>query len=154
MKQTVTIQKKATVEADGKHYNGNAKAVICLTNGQKFTSCVDAAKAFGVHQASMSAYCTGKVQHPKGYEFCYIEDLPLHYDKIAAALTMYGAEEMARAEEIKRQADLDEATRLYLRNMARKDKAINTVLRCEDKINKYANRIKELGGEVPKCAAI
>ena len=154
--EKVIIQEKATLAVKGEHLNGNSKPVICLTNGATYASCMDAAKAFGVNQATMSLYCNPNkaTKHPKGYEFCYIEDLPLFYDKLAVALARYGAEEMMRTEEENVAAELAKLTHNYMRDVARRDHALQRVATYETKIAKWEGRIKALGGEVPKCAEV
>lgn len=82
----ITIQEKATVNANGVHTQKTAKPVICLTTGELFASCTDAAIANNVDISSMSFCCTGRQKTSNGKKFCYIADLPSHLDELATSL--------------------------------------------------------------------
>ena len=111
MKQTIIIQKKATIQATGEHINKNNKPVLCLTTGEFWSSSIDASKSVGVHPATMSAYCTGKYAHPEGLKFCYVTDLPQHLNELSNSLTKYWENEKERYFEDRRR-EIEEQERI------------------------------------------
>lgn len=166
MKQTIIIQKKATIQATGEHINKNNKPVICLTTGEFWSSSIDASKSVGVHPATMSAYCTGKYAHPEGLKFCYVTDLPQHLNELSSSLTKYWENEKERyfedrrreieeQERIRREKELDIAQKRVERHQKRVDSLLAELKDAQNTLiaskNTYASLLKD---EVPKCAAI
>lgn len=82
----VTIQKPAKMIAQGKRCNGNTNAVLCISTGQVFTSCSDAAEQNDVHIANMSNVCRGVQKTAKGKKFCYVKDINEHLDEVAESI--------------------------------------------------------------------
>lgn len=143
MKKTIIIQERATISAVGEHNNGNCKPVICLPTFEIFTSCLDAAQAKGVNQATMSAYCNGKVQHPDGLIFCYVSDLSSHIDDLAIMFAPYGSQAAKRLIEERRQAAEEK------RRIKREAELAKTKLRmdkqqsCADELLKQLKTVQE-----------
>lgn len=86
IKMEITIQKPAKMIAKGKRCNGNTNAVLCISTGQVFTSCTDAAEQTGTHQSNMSAVCRGVTKTAKGKKFCYVKDINEHLEEVAESI--------------------------------------------------------------------
>lgn len=82
----VTIQKPAKMIAKGKRCNGNTNAVLCISTGQVFTSCADAAEQAGTGQANMSRACRTIGAKANGKSFCYVKDINEHLDEVAESI--------------------------------------------------------------------
>lgn len=99
----IIITNESTITAEGVHSNGNCKLVMCKTTGQIWTSATDAGKANAVTEGTISLCCTGKQKGTNGKTFCYVEDMPEHYEDIARIIRMmypdWLAAEERRAEE-------------------------------------------------------
>jgi hypothetical protein len=78
----VTLQPEVTVQMIGRRTRSHCKPVMCITTGQLFASCSDAAEYFGVIPSTISDLCHGRLKSLKGMEFMYI---PNSADKIVAA---------------------------------------------------------------------
>lgn len=85
-KREITIQKPAKMVAKGKRCNGNTNAVLCISTGQVFTSCTDAAEQVGTAQANMSRACRITGATTKGKKFCYVKDINEHLDEVAESI--------------------------------------------------------------------
>lgn len=163
MKREIIIQKEATVNANGNTYSRHTKPVICLTTGETYTSCQDAAEANGVHFSSMSLHCSGKSKTCNGKRYCYVVDLPNHLEELSMTLQKCSGY-LAEMEEKERRAKEEEKFRLealkaeekrqkeLAKEEERKQKAIakaeKNIARREEKLNsvkeKYFSIVSEL----------
>jgi hypothetical protein len=82
----VVIQRKAIIRGKGKSCNGNTNAVICITTGDVFTSCTDAAINANATVGHMSNVCRGNSQTVKGKRYCYVRDINEHLDEVATSI--------------------------------------------------------------------
>ena len=78
----ILIAPKAIIKGKGKRANGNTNAVICMTTGEVFTSCSDAADHIGTSNGHMSMVCRGKGKSAKGRKFCYVKDIDEHLGEV------------------------------------------------------------------------
>lgn len=85
--QEITVSKPSFVKGKGKRTNGNTNAVLCITDGNIYTSCSDAAEQNSVTQSNMSRVCCGKGRFAKGKQYCYIKDIDQHLDEISDAIS-------------------------------------------------------------------
>ena len=79
---TITIQKESNLKANGIRTNGNCKPVFCITTGEIYASSVDAAKAIGVRQSTLS-WAINHNRKCQGRKFCFIANVMEHFDEIA-----------------------------------------------------------------------
>lgn len=82
----ITIQRKAIIRGKGKSCNGNTNAVLCISTGDVFTSCTDAAMNADVTQGHMSNVCRGNGYSVKGKRYCYVKDINEHLDEVAESI--------------------------------------------------------------------
>lgn len=82
----VIIQRKAIIRGKGKSCNGNTNAVLCISTGDVFTSCTDAANHADVTQGHMSNVCRGNGHSVKGKSYCYVKDINEHLDEVATSI--------------------------------------------------------------------
>lgn len=82
----IIVSRPAIVKGKGKRTNGNTNAVLCLTTGDIYTSCTDAAEQNGVLVGHMSLACRHK-RTAKGKKYCYVKDISLHLDEISDAIS-------------------------------------------------------------------
>lgn len=82
----IVIQRKAIIRGKGKSYSGNTNAVLCITTGDVFTSCHDAANHADVTSGFMSNVCRGNSQSAKGKRYCYVKDINEHLDEVAESI--------------------------------------------------------------------
>ena len=82
----VVIQRKAIIRGKGKSCNGNTNAVLCISTGDVFTSCTDAANHADVTQGHMSSVCRGNGYSVKGKRYCYVKDINEHLDEVATSI--------------------------------------------------------------------
>lgn len=78
----ILIQPKSIIKGKGKRSNGNTNAVICMTTGEVFTSCTDAAEKIGTTVGHMSCVCRGHGHTAKGRKFCYVKDIDEHLGEV------------------------------------------------------------------------
>jgi hypothetical protein len=64
---------------------GNAKAIYCITDGTFFASGLDAALAHNTDNSEISKVCRGKKKYAKGKQYCFVHDMSMHIEDIAAA---------------------------------------------------------------------
>lgn len=83
---TITIQKKATVNANGSPRNGNAKPVFNLTTGEIYSSVTDAAEALHSQVGNVSSCCNGNKKHIKGNKLCFVKELPSHLNELSTTI--------------------------------------------------------------------
>lgn len=83
---TINIQNEANINAMGEHTGKNAKPVICLDNGQVFTSMIDAATYANVATSSMVFHLQGKSKACKGKHFCYLSRVNENLDTLVTRL--------------------------------------------------------------------
>ena len=82
----IAVQKPAIVKGKGKRTNGNTKPVFCISDGNFFTSCTDAAEEYDASQSNVSCVCNGDRHTANGKRFCYVKDLPMHLEEISKAI--------------------------------------------------------------------
>ena len=63
----------------------NAKPVYCITDGNVYASCTDAAEAENIGIDSISMACRGKAKTAKGKQWCFVKDMPTHVLDISNA---------------------------------------------------------------------
>ena len=98
----ITVSRKAIIKGKGKCNNGNTNAVMCISTGEIFTSCTDAANANNVTVGHMSTVCRGKGRSAKGKQYCYIKDIDMHLDEISDAISKKNAYQELLAKENRR----------------------------------------------------
>ena len=82
----IVIQRNAIIRGKGKCYNENTNAVLCISTGEVYTSCTDAAISNDVGVGTMSNACRGKSRTTKGKKYCYVKDINEHLDEVAEAI--------------------------------------------------------------------
>lgn len=82
MKRRIIINKEATMEAIGELNSGNCKRTFCITDFTAYTSVTDAGNENNINPASISSACNGRWNTAGGKEWCFVADLPQHYDKL------------------------------------------------------------------------
>lgn len=87
----ITVSKPAIIKGKGKRSNGNTNAVMCISTGEIFTSCTDAAEHGNVSIGQMSHTCRNKGSHAKGKQYCYIKDIDMHLNEISDAISKKNA---------------------------------------------------------------
>lgn len=83
-KKQVVIHNESTIEADGEHGNGNAKAVWCVSTNEVFASVTDTAKAHEVSASEISKCCNGKIKDVKGKYYVFISKTSENVGNIVA----------------------------------------------------------------------
>lgn len=86
VERDVVIQHKAVIKGKGRRSNGNTENVLCISTGEIFTSCTDAAERADVSQAAMSRACRTHGAKTNGMKFCYIKDINEHLDEVAESM--------------------------------------------------------------------
>lgn len=137
------ITNEATMNAKGKRSSALCKPVLCKTTGQVWVSAGDAGDDENVTESTISLCCTGKQKGTNGKTFCYVEDMPEHYEDIARIIRMMYPDwlegEKRRAEErrleeirkleekrlLEEQKRIDKAKENYAKRIARYNKALN-----------------------------
>lgn len=64
----------------GYSIRGQARAVICLNNGQRYSTQAEAAAALGIHASALSRHMRGDLSHAGGLRFVYdhgMEETPV-----------------------------------------------------------------------------
>lgn len=79
---TIIINEKATLEAEGILNTKSCKPVICLDNGERYTSVTDAANANGIAPDGVSRACLGRIHSTFGKRFCHLETVDEHLEEI------------------------------------------------------------------------
>lgn len=84
----VIIDEKSTINAEGVLNTKGCKPVICLNNGNVYTSATDAAKANGLHVDCVSRNCLGQIKESRieKLRFCYLKNINEHLDELTANL--------------------------------------------------------------------
>lgn len=83
----IVVSKSAVIKGKGRCHNGNTNAVLCISTGEVFTSCTDAAEHGNVTVGQMSAVCRRRGYTAKGKKYCYVKDINLHLDEISDAIS-------------------------------------------------------------------
>lgn len=86
LKRHVTLQKEATIEANGKRNGKNCEPCLCITDGKSFTSMSDAAECYDVAPSQISYACGEKGRTAAGKQFCKFSDLYLYIPEISEAI--------------------------------------------------------------------
>lgn len=98
----ITVSRPAIIKGKGKRSNGNTNAVMCITTGEVFTSCTDAAEHGNVTIGQMSHTCRTKGSLARGKQYCYIKDIDMHLDEISDAISKKNAYQILLAKENER----------------------------------------------------
>lgn len=98
----ITVSRPAIIKGKGKRSNGNTNAVMCITTGEVFTSCTDAAEHGNVTIGQMSHTCRTKGSLARGKQYCYIKDIDMHLDEISDAISKKNAYQELLAKENRR----------------------------------------------------
>lgn len=64
----VILREAGIIHVKGTHTHGTAKPVVCITTGEKFASCTDAAEAAGVNIWAISNCCRGKQKYVNAHD--------------------------------------------------------------------------------------
>ena len=84
--KTINIHGEANIKAEGKFNSRRCKPVICLDNGNVFTSMLDAAEYAGVSNPTMVVHLQGKTRTCAGKHFCYLSKVTETLDAIVTRL--------------------------------------------------------------------
>ena len=165
---TIILAKETTIHAEGKRHNGNCKPVICVTNGKRFSSILDAAEYEGICYSTISNCCTGKTRTANGKVWKFAKDrdcidalantvqeklelFDKYYDVIAgmeaieqAKIAEEIAEEKRRLEEEKRQELIAKAKEKYARREKQFNKAKNDFEKALIKLEKAEAELQAL----------
>ena len=128
----ITITNKATIKGNGIHNGSAAKPVICIDTGEVYVSCIDAAKANGVTQNTMSQHCLGNIKRVKGKHFCYLSQVNCHLDEITEQIRKLSKMEMKAKQWEAYQAEQEEIRKAEEKRNAAIAKAEAKVARCEE----------------------
>lgn len=151
MKNTINIHNEANIQAEGKRNNRNCKPVICIETGEVFSSSADAAEKMGVHFATMSAVCTGKIRTCKGMHFCHMNSALENLDAVMTRLRETAAMEddarkwreyQAEQEAIRKAEEkrLEAIRKEEERKQREITKAKEKVAKYEAEVNKYKDK--------------
>ena len=108
---TITINNKSEINAKGNLSNGKCKPILCINDGEVYTSGMDAAKAYNIYPADVSKICCGKKKSINGKRFCFVDKATEHLDEITSYIKEMNAE----------RADLKAKAEAYDKMMARKN---------------------------------
>ena len=86
VEKEIVLQKHAIIKGKGRYHNGNTNAVLCISTGEVYTSCTDAAMNNDTTVGSMSSVCRGRSYTTKGKKFCYVKDINEHLDEVAESI--------------------------------------------------------------------
>lgn len=107
---TITINNKSEINAKGNLSNGKCKPILCINDGEVYTSGVDAAKAYNIYPAEVSKICCGKKKSINGKRFCFVDKTTEHLDEITSYIREMNSE----------RADLEAKAEAYDKLMAHK----------------------------------
>ena len=133
----IVVSKPSIIKGKGKCNNGNTNAVMCISTGEIFTSCTDAANANNVTVGHMSTVCRGKGRSAKGKQYCYIKDIDMHLDEISDAISKKNAYQELLAKENRRK---------QLRNMIADYKG--DISRLEIELNSIRSKMESARAEL------
>ena len=122
----ITVSRPAIIKGKGKRSNGNTNAVMCISTGEVFTSCTDAAEHSDVSVGQMSHTCRNKGSHAKGKQYCYIKDIDMHLDEISDAISKKNAYQVLLAKENRRK-QLKNMIADYKGDIARLESELNSI---------------------------
>lgn len=158
--KNIIINNESTIKADGIHTNGNCKPVICIDTGEVFTSAMDAAEKIGVHFATMSATCLGKVKTCKGKHYCYLANVSENLDALTARIKylneleakakawddLKAKEEAARKAEQERKEKIEKTEAKLARHKAIIERLKAELARVEERAMETERELEELNG--------
>lgn len=133
----ITVSRPAIIKGKGKRSNGNTNAVMCISTGEIFTSCTDAAEHGNVSVGQMSHTCRTKGSHAKGKQYCYIKDIDMHIDSISDAINKKNLYNALLEKENKRK---------QLRNMIADYKG--DISRLESELNSIRSKMESARAEL------
>ena len=159
--KNIIINNESTIKADGIHTNGNCKPVICIYTGEVFTSAMDAAEKIGVHFATMSATCLGKVKTCKGKHYCYLANVSENLDALTARIKylneleakakawddLKAKEEAARKAEQERKEKIEKTEAKLARHKAIIERLKAELARAEERATETERELEELNGD-------
>lgn len=159
--KNIIINNESTIKADGIHTNGNCKPVICIDTGEVFTSAMDAAEKIGVHFATMSATCLGKVKTCKGKHYCYLANVSENLDALTARIKylneleakakawddLKAKEEAARKAEQERKEKIEKTEAKLARHKAIIERLKAELARAEERATETERELEELNGD-------
>lgn len=152
MKKTITINEKATINANGKLHGRRCKPVICIDTGEVYSSCTDAAKANDMSIDMVSMCCLGKIKHAKGKHFCFVSKANENLDALTARIreleskaAKWDALEAEREEAERKEKAIKEAEEKRQREIAKaKWKIERCKAKCALRKEKFQNAITAL----------
>lgn len=127
---TINIQNASTVNVTGHRTSKNSKPVYCITTGEIFASCADAAEANGVSVSAISLVVIGKTKTCNGKRFCYVSKMMEHLQEIT------------------------EQTRIRSEKVAAYDKENEkrtAIAKAEENVKKYEARIADLRSKLAEA---
>ena len=159
--KNIIINNESTIKADGIHTNGNCKPVICIDTGEVFTSAMDAAEKIGVHFATMSATCLGKVKTCKGKHYCYLANVSENLDALTARIKylneleakakawddLKAKEEAARKAEQERKEKIEKTEAKLARHKAIIERLKAELAIAEERATETERELEELNGD-------
>lgn len=101
--EIITIQQHSIIKGKGKRTNGNTNAVLCISTGEVFTSCTDAAEYYGIAPTNLSVVCRTPNRTANGKKFCYIKDINNHLHEVSDAIYKANMYDECMTKEEKRQ---------------------------------------------------
>lgn len=101
----ISIHNEAIIKGNGEHIHKNCKPVICIDNGNVYTSVFDAADSVGVNRGQMSNHLRGRTKTIKGKHFCYLSQSAESLDAIVTRLREISVMEMDAQKWRKHQAE-------------------------------------------------
>lgn len=145
--KTLTINEKATINANGNFDSAHCKPVICIDTGDVYTSVIDAAEQVGCSYTAMISHLKGKLRTCKGKRFCYLSKTNESLDSIVTRLREASAMEEDARKWRELQAEQEAARQAEEKRMAAIAKAEANVQRLEEmrakKYQKYIEAIDE-----------
>ena len=81
----LTLSEPSVVTAYGTHTCKNHKPIFCITTFTVYASVTDAANAIGVKVSTLSHALTRKSHACQGMKFCFVSEMPTHFEEIAEA---------------------------------------------------------------------
>ena len=144
VEKEIIIQQKSVVKGKGKRGNRNTNAVLCLSTGKVYTSCLDAAEDNNSTQGHMSYVCNHKGRTAKGKKFCYVKDINEHLDEVANAIYKANMYDDMMTKEEKRNELLTNLKNLE----AKADSITSEIIRLNEELENAEREIKKAQREL------
>jgi hypothetical protein len=140
----IIIQKPARIRGKGKSCNGNTNAVLCISTGDVYTSCTDAAMNADSTVGHMSHVCRGNGSTVKGKRYCYVKDINEHLDEVATSIRKANMYDEFMTKEEKRK-ELVGRIEYYDNMIEYNNQTVNRLLQEKQELQESRERaIKEL----------